>query len=265
MISEDQQEQATLYALGLLDADEAAAFEREMAANPVLRTLVRELRETASSLAAISGESYVSPPVHLRDRVLQRISAEARPAGTIPPQHAVPVAAGKIVRPLFSWVPWACAALLLGCCVVLAWNHQTLTRQLARLAELDRSGSATAPTPPDVLSRVAFCELEPTPDAPVRPRAAVLWDAAERKGVLRISELAPPAAGKDYQLWAVKAGSKQPVNAGVVHLDNTGHADVSFRPDTIPGDNQVVALALSVEKAGGSPTNQGPILFLGKL
>ena len=185
--------------------------------------------------------------------------------GTVPPQSAVPVAAGKIVRPIFSWVPWACAALLLGCCVVLAWNHQTLTRQVARLAQLDRSASATAHTGPDVFSQVAFCELEPTPDAPVRPRAAVLWDAAERKGVLRISELAPPAAGKDYQLWAVKAGSKQPVNAGVVHLDAVGHADVSFQPDTIPGDNQVVALALSVEKAGGSPTNQGPILFLGKL
>ena len=55
------------------------------------------------------------------------------------------------------------------------------------------------------------------------------------------------------------------MNAGVVHLDAEGRAEVEFQPEAIPGDNRVVALALSVEKAGGSPTNQGPILFMGKL
>ena len=37
MISEEQQDQATLYALGLLDADEDAAFESELRANAELR------------------------------------------------------------------------------------------------------------------------------------------------------------------------------------------------------------------------------------
>ena len=263
MISEDQQEQGTLYALDLLDADEADAFERELAADPALRALVRELQEAAASLAEISDESSVSLPPELRDRVLGRIAGEARASTPrVSPSAAAPVAPGKIVRPSFAWVPWSIAALLLGCSAFLAWDRQNLTRELG---EAEKFAAVPDPTPPDAFSEVAFCELEPTPDAPVRPRAAVLWNAAQRKGVLRISELAPPAAGKDYQLWAVKAGSKQPVNAGVVHLDAAGRADVSFQPDTIPGDNKVVAVALSVEKAGGSPTNQGPILFLGKL
>ena len=47
MISEEQQDQAALYALGLLDADEDAAFESELRANAELRDLVRELREAA--------------------------------------------------------------------------------------------------------------------------------------------------------------------------------------------------------------------------
>lgn len=262
MISEDQQERGTLYALGLLDADEAIAFEREMTMNPALLTLVRELQETAASLAEVLDEPYVSPPVELRDRVLGQIAQEARPALHIVSRVDAPAEPGQVVRPHFAWVPWSIAALLLGCSAFLTWDRQNLAHELG---QAERLAPVHDPAPPDAFSEIAFCELEPTPDAPVRPRAAALWDAAQRKGVLRISELAPPAAGKDYQLWAVKAGSKLPVNAGVVHLDAEGRADVSFQPDAIPGDNKVVALALSVEKAGGSPTNQGPILFLGKL
>ena len=51
MISEEQQDQAALYALGLLGADEDAAFESELRANAELRDLVRELREAAGDLA----------------------------------------------------------------------------------------------------------------------------------------------------------------------------------------------------------------------
>ena len=39
MISEEQQDQAALYALGLLGADEDAAFESELRANAELRDL----------------------------------------------------------------------------------------------------------------------------------------------------------------------------------------------------------------------------------
>ena len=265
MISEGQQEQASLHALGLLDADEAAAFERELASNPELQNLVRELRETAASLAHMAEELFDEPAPELRDRVLGQVAQVAKPtAGPVmlktPPATAV---SDKVIRPHFGWVPWALAAILLGCSVLLALDHFVLLHQIG---ETQRLVGAKIPitSPGDALSQVSFCELEPTPDTTVRPRAAVLWDAAEAKGVLRVTQLAPPAAGKDYQLWAVKAGQKAPVNAGVVHLDAGGQASVPFQPDTIPGDNKVVALALSVEQAGGSPTNQGPILFLGK-
>ena len=264
MISETQQEQGTLYALGLLDADEAAAFEHALESDSELRTLVRELRETAASLAEITDEPNSSPPAELRGRVLRRIAGEARAAAppTISTHVVAPSAPGRIVPGPFSWVPWAIAALLLGCTVLLALNQQALQREVDAAKQL---AFARSPAPGDALTEVAFCELEPTPDAPVRPRAAVLWDASQHRGKLRVSQLAAPSAGKDYQLWAVEAGSKNPVNAGVVHLDAEGRANVAFQPDAITGDNHVVALALSVEKAGGSPTNQGPILFMGKL
>ncbi len=263
MISESQQEHAALHALGLLDADEATAFERELAADPALRAAVRELRETAAALALARAEPGVAPSPSLRDRILNHVTDGHRGASESG-AHVPPLVAAKdaMIRPRFGWIPWTIAAVLLGCTVLLAIERAALTRQIAKA---QRKSAVAETAPPDALSRVAFCELEPTPDAPVRPRVAVLWDAAQHKGALRINQLATPASGKDYQLWAVETARKEPVNAGVVHLDADGHADVTFQPDAIPGDNKVVALALSLERAGGSPTNQGPILFLGKL
>lgn len=263
MISEAQQEQATLYALGLLDADEATAFEAELTGSGELHDLVWELRDTAASLAKINGEEPVAPPVALKARVMSRIAAEVRLADAPPVAGVVPprVEAGKIVRPRFGWVPWTIAAGLLGCSVLLTLDRASLRNEVA---EARRVALQPLPTPGDALAQVAFCELEPLPNAPIKPRAAVLWDPARHEGVLRITQLAPPDSGKDYQLWAVEAARKETVNAGLVHVDADGHAEVKFKPDPIPGDNKVLALAISLEQKGGSPTNQGPVLFLGK-
>ena len=258
MISEQQEEQATLHALGLLDDDAVAKFERELATDPALQALMRELRDTASALALMTDEN-AAPPVALKQRVLNRIATE-RTVESIAPVETAP--GDKIIRPRFGWVPWAIAALLLGCTALLALERRTLVQEIS---DARRFAAVPSPTPDDVFSRVAFCELEPTLEAPVKPRAAILWDAAQHKGVLRITQLAAPVAGKDYQLWAVEAARKEPVNAGLVHVDAEGRSEVTFQPDPIPGDNKVVALAISLEQAGGSPTNQGPILFLGKL
>src|SRR6266511_813583 len=64
MISEEQQDQAALYALGLLGADEDSAFESELRANAELRDLVRELREAAGDLA-LTAPSLL-PPASLK-------------------------------------------------------------------------------------------------------------------------------------------------------------------------------------------------------
>ena len=71
MISEQQQEQAGLYALGALPEAEAHAFAVELHGNAELAELVRSLQSTAS-LVALSAP-LVKPPPALRDKVLRRI------------------------------------------------------------------------------------------------------------------------------------------------------------------------------------------------
>lgn len=81
MITEQQQEQASLYALGALPDAEQAAFERELRGNEELRQLVHELQRTAD-LVALSSPAQPLPP-GLRDKVLQRIeSADASKSAT---------------------------------------------------------------------------------------------------------------------------------------------------------------------------------------
>ena len=280
MISEAAQEQATLYALGLLDADEAAAFERERDADAELRALSAELRETVAALA-LSAEG--DPPPSLKDRVMARVATERRAAagGTpVPVPVSIDPVKGKIVAGPWGggWLPWALAATLMLCCGALAWSRERWRREFSALERktvavevaVARLREAT-PAPPLVapevnpLRAVAFCPLEPTEAGAALPRVAVLWDAARREGKLRVSKLPPPGEGKDYQLWVVEEGRKDTVSAGVVSVGEGGTVEATFQPVASGGKDTVVAFALSLERAGGSPKNEGPVLFLGKL
>jgi len=73
MITEQQQEQASLYALGALSKAESRAFEAELRGNAGLRELVQSLQRTADLFA--KSTPSVSPPTALREKVLGRIDA----------------------------------------------------------------------------------------------------------------------------------------------------------------------------------------------
>ena len=78
MISEQQQERASLYVLGALAAGEQDAFEAELRALPELREFVRSLRRTSGLIALACPP--VLPPASLRDRIMRRIApGQVRP------------------------------------------------------------------------------------------------------------------------------------------------------------------------------------------
>jgi anti-sigma factor ChrR (cupin superfamily) len=71
MITEHQQEQACLFALGVLSPTERDALEAELRNNPELRELVLDLQRTAGLLAMTAPAA--EPPQDLKERVLRRI------------------------------------------------------------------------------------------------------------------------------------------------------------------------------------------------
>ena len=93
MISEQQQEQASLYALGALTAAEKQDFEANLRSQPELRALVRNLQSTAEALAR--SVPPVTPPPELRARVLRSVSGAA--PQTLP-------FTGPVVDPAFFFI-----------------------------------------------------------------------------------------------------------------------------------------------------------------
>jgi anti-sigma factor ChrR (cupin superfamily) len=89
MITEQEQEQASLYALGALGEAESRAFETGLRSRPGLAALVRELQR-AADLLALAAPTISTPPA-LREKVLRRIDdlPTAIPAASKPPLDAL--------------------------------------------------------------------------------------------------------------------------------------------------------------------------------
>ncbi len=94
-----------------------------------------------------------------------------------------------------------------------------------------------------------------------RSEMIVVWDGYKRQGVLMLDKMPRVDAGKDYQLWVVDPNKPDPVSAGVVTVDDKGVAKTAFKPVDAVGET--VKFALSVEKKGGVPKNEGPIVLVG--
>ena len=236
MISEEQQDQAALYVLGLLEPHEVAAFETELNANDELRVIARELREAAGDVALTAPPR--TPPASLKQRVMREIAMKTEEPAPVLQQRAP-----------FGWVPWAIAAGLIVFCGVLALDRARLERELA---------DARAADP---LMQTTFFTLAPSAPAPADAKATVAWQPGRQSGVIRISNLPAPQPGRDYQLWAVDAAHKDPISAGVIRVDKNGVAQVRFKP--IEKAEHVKAFAISLEHEGGVPKKEGPILLVG--
>ncbi len=236
MISEEQQDQAALYVLGLLEPHEASAFELELNANAELRDIAREFRDAAAAMALTAPPRM--PPASLKQRIMREIATKTEERTVVP-----------LPRAGFGWVPWAIAAALAVFCGLLAVDRVRLERQLADIRAADP------------LIQTTFYTLAPSAPAPADAKATVAWQPGHQSGVIRISNLPAPEAGKDYQLWAVDAEHKDPISAGVVRVDKNGVAQIRFKP--VEKAEHVKAFAISLEREGGVPKKEGPILLVG--
>lgn len=93
--------------------------------------------------------------------------------------------------------------------------------------------------------------------------AVALWNPTTQQGVLSVSKLPALAADKDYQLWVVDPAYPIPVDGGVFTVDpSTGEARVNFRPDKPV--KFAAKFAISLERKGGVPKAEGPIVLFTK-
>ncbi len=231
-MKEELEEQASLYVLGLLKVDEAPAFERQLESDNELRAFVDQLDETAAQLAHHAPPRPL--PLALRERVFSEIGSE----------KMVPLLRRT------QWIPWAIAACLALICSYLIAERNQLRHRVVRLQQRD------------VLAQIQIASLSSNLAGAPNANAVVAWDEKKQRGILKVTQLPRNAADHDYQIWLVDPRYKNPVDGGVFHVANDGTLRVPFRPASPVREAQ--GFAISLERKGGVPKAEGPIVLLGK-
>jgi anti-sigma-K factor RskA len=257
-LTDDLQEQATLYAAGAMTETERKEYARHLEEDQCVVCLseVNELRATVSMTAFALPSAAPSPSVR------QRLMEQARSGAPPKPVYSLP-----FVRRY--WVQLVTSTAAIGAIgVALAANRannelQRLTQVLnSRIAQLEveiaenRTYIATLTSPDVRVVNLAGQGLN------VQASGRIFWDQSKRKWLLYVRDLPPLPADKSYQLWFVPI-SGNPVSAVVFNTETNGSAEEAI--DVPQGIAALKAAAVTTEPAGGLTQPTGPFALLGAL
>jgi anti-sigma-K factor RskA len=272
MTTERHEELAALYAFDLLDGADRQRFEAELASSATLRGLVDQLRTTAADLSLLAPQ--VAPPATLRETVLARATSPARSAADVVP------------FPLARWIPWAAAAsfaLLAGALWLRSTGLSAEVQMLVTQRDLAETAYKIAQSQlaertllaeqaiadlgqrlrqTEDLGRLRVTALASLLNNSPEARAIAVWDPGQQSGLLTVEKLPAIAAEQDYQIWVIDPQYPIPVDGGVFKPDSDGKAVLTFKGDKPV--QKVTAFAISLEKKGGVPKAEGPLVLLGK-
>ncbi|WP_030313083.1 anti-sigma factor [Streptomyces flavochromogenes] len=234
------------YALDALDPEEHEAVRRHLAECPSCAQEVTEFSETVVRLGLAVA---VTPTATLRTNVLERIATVRQE----PPATTRATRAPRRWYGLRRWSHWALAACLAGAVGlggVAAWQHG--------LAEDARQETARAREANDAVAAVLAA-----PDARVSTGrldggavGTVVVSASLDRAVFAASGMAPPPAGKVYQLWYDDGGTMR--SAGL--MDPGAGAEATLLDGPV---NRASGVGVTVEPAGGSPRpTSAPVALL---
>lgn len=264
------EELAALNALGMLEGDEKRTLDGVTLRDRALKDLCVELEDTAAHLAGVV--LPLAPPAALKGRI--RAQIRSRRSG-----GAAKYSDGG--SGFWTFTGWAAAAAFAASSAWLWMERDRTTMMLtsatSELAVAEKvretlregfekqittlNGEIASLQKRDALAQMRIATLQTSVDAYKQGVAVVVWDSEKHQGVLKLEKMPPVEAGKDYQLWVVDPKQPVPVDAGIVRVDGDGFAKVDFKPVTDVTDAS--KFALSVEKEGGVPKGEGPIVLIG--
>jgi hypothetical protein len=277
-----QQEQIALHALDALTPEEVRLLEGEWRYDLRLREEHAELAGVAAELVHLLPPE--TPPAEVREQLLAALKRQRRAKVT-------PISiAWKAVRS--PWIAWAAAAAI----AVFAANQWTANRELNnRVTTLVKSEVAARSEVEDARAQQDKLKAQITEGGDKYARllaeaeqlrkgiavasmevamlrasvkryeegeVLVVWDQSKQEGIIKLAHMPTVQPGKDYQLWVFCKQQRTPVNAGVVRVDEKGEASVIFHP--VKHIAEVAKFAVSLEKEGGAPEVEGPVILASK-
>ncbi len=209
-----------------------------------------ELDRIERDMEALAKLSAVTPPAGILEKILHTMRLGGTASSPAPAQSL----------PARRFSGWALAAVIVSAVAIgILWyqssenarRQQEASQALAELQSRCDSTALAGQTRQELLDFMLHPQTQPVilagtllaPDA----RMTVYRNTALRKDLVLASEMPPVPAGHDYQLWAIVDG--QPVDMGVIRI-----VPGETLPVSIPFIEHPQAFAVTVEKAGGSPT-----------
>ncbi|HYE20027.1 MAG TPA: anti-sigma factor [Tepidisphaeraceae bacterium] len=210
--------------------------------------LARVLSPAATAAVAAADEALaglatalppVAPPAHLKAELFASLDAEpAAPLAIRQPPGAK------------RWLRYA-AALIVGTALgAAAWQLG-----VARPAQL---GQARRIDDYERLVRSGQVSLIEFAGQPTQPKAGgrVFWDKERGRWHVYVFDLAPPAPGREYELWFI-TGDQRKIPAGAFTVDAGGRASLVV---AVPDTGGPIALAAVTDEPAGvahlQPTGQ---------
>jgi len=262
---DDLREEAALYVLGALDLAEGNAFEAHLTSCAECAAEVRALRPTVAALA--DAVPQIDAPPVLRQRVLSSVGARQPSSPLLSRSRAIP-----------TRLPWLAAAASLIAAVGLGSYTVQLRGELESLGLERREARARAEATDREIASARRIALEAqttvrvisAPDLQrsdlvgqgVAPQASARAFWSRSRGlVFTASNLPELPAGRTYQLWIVT--SQAAVSAGIFRPDADGRAESVL--ETPPDLPKPVAMAVTIEPAGGVPAPTGDKYLVGSV
>lgn len=258
------QELAAGYALGVLDEADRRRVESLLASGDAeLEAALRDFGDAAALMAHAAPPAEA--PAALRARVLDAARPGRRGAAQAPrvvrlSERRSPASAA------WTW-GWMAAAAALAVATFVSWRVAEQTRvQLAetreRLAQMERT-MAEERRWAELLGspHTRQVRLTATPAGDPRMTAMAMYDPQSQRAIITFEHMAAPA-GHDYELWAIRDG--RPASLGLIH--GTGDGPVVMRLEGVGAVETLGAFAVSLEAAGGAPTDDapgGPVVMVG--
>jgi len=208
------------------------------------KTLARE-EETLARLALTLPPA--APPSALRGKLLDRIASGPGPRSHQPEPSAQSAPGGQSRRTwrIGNWARYAAAAVLglaAGVAALQIFYARPMREQLRRMS----AG----------VSLIKFEGQTPQP----RAGGVVFWDKARGTWHVQIFNLAPPAPGREYQLWFLTPDQKADPSQ-TFRVDASGNG--SLVVNVPPALTVIAAAAVSDEPIGGSKQPTGLIHLVG--
>ncbi len=263
------------YVLGLASNEEVREVEGYATQYAEVRQAITDFEIGLEKQAL---ENAIAPPAFLKEKIMASIKEEKSATGATSisqnkeqPQGAkvIPITpAPKSIR----WLRGAVAAsviLLLGSAILNFYYYSQYKKYNKQYDDLLVSqGTMTAKID---AYRASFNAITDTSVIKVNMPAAneqragsvatVFWNKQTKNVFLTVNNLPAPAAGKQYQLWAIVDG--KPVDAGMVNTNVIGNKD---QPSAMKQITGAQAFAITLEDEGGSPTPHLEQLYvLGKV